>query len=229
LYSPCSLVTAERAGRPELAGVNFKLAPGNLSPAPLVELTLTVPCSMLVWARKVWARTACMAHNERTMNRANLTVQRRAVPGRSLESACSLFWYDMFIPSSISVLCPMELITTASALFAHVAPRLQVLANRPIKRPRLMWSTALVVNDQKVGAAQLNEGFYGECRGVFFEFLLECALFVLSFRGYHLNSISSTSSSSWRKTAILNNCTQYNKRRLSYLSRLDSARKGTSS
>jgi hypothetical protein len=28
---------------PELAGVNFKLAPGSLSPGPLVELTLTVP------------------------------------------------------------------------------------------------------------------------------------------------------------------------------------------
>ena len=56
------------------------------------------------------------------------------------------------------------------------------LANRPIKRPRLMWSTVLVANDQKIGmraltnATQLNEGFYEECRGVFFGFLLECAL-----------------------------------------------------
>ena len=52
----------------------------------------------------VWARTACVLPNERVMNRAKLTVQRRAVPGRSLEAGCTLFWYDMLIPSSISVL-----------------------------------------------------------------------------------------------------------------------------
>src|SRR6266498_1777488 len=52
----------------------------------------------------VWARTACVPVNERVMNRANLKVQRRAVRRRSLEVGCTLFWYDMFIPSSISVL-----------------------------------------------------------------------------------------------------------------------------
>src|SRR6266850_7094201 len=59
----------------------------------------------------VWARTACVPINERVMNRAKLTVQRRAVPGRSLEAGCTLFRYDMFIPSSISVLhcCLKEL------------------------------------------------------------------------------------------------------------------------
>src|SRR5882724_3954869 len=52
----------------------------------------------------VWARTACVPVNERVMNRANLTIQRRAVRRRSFEVGCTLFWYDMFIPSSISVL-----------------------------------------------------------------------------------------------------------------------------
>src|SRR5258708_1194044 len=52
----------------------------------------------------VWARTACVPVNERVMNRANRTVQRCAVQRRSLEVGCTLFWYDMFIPSSISVL-----------------------------------------------------------------------------------------------------------------------------
>jgi len=44
-------------------------------------------------------------------------------------------------------------------------------------------------------------------------------------RGLSLEYISSNSSSSWRKIAILSDCTQYNKRRLSYLSRFDSAQK----
>src|SRR6266446_3793882 len=52
----------------------------------------------------VWARTACVPVNERVMNRANLTVQRCAVRRRSLEVGCTLFWYDIFIPSAISVL-----------------------------------------------------------------------------------------------------------------------------
>src|SRR6476659_3213506 len=52
----------------------------------------------------VWARAACVPPNERVMNRANLTVQRCAVRERSLEAGCTLFWYDMLTPSSISVL-----------------------------------------------------------------------------------------------------------------------------
>src|ERR1700752_1251246 len=52
----------------------------------------------------VWARTACVPAKERVMNRANLTVQHCAVRERSLEAGCTLFWYDMLIPSSISVL-----------------------------------------------------------------------------------------------------------------------------
>jgi hypothetical protein len=51
----------------------------------------------------VWARTACVPVNETVMNRAKLTVQRCAVQERSLEAGCTLFWYDMLIPSSISV------------------------------------------------------------------------------------------------------------------------------
>jgi hypothetical protein len=44
-------------------------------------------------------------------------------------------------------------------------------------------------------------------------------------RGLSLEYISSNSTSSCPKNAILSNCTQYNQRRLSYLSRFDSAQK----
>src|SRR5882724_7996713 len=43
--------------------------------------------------------------------------------------------------------------------------------------------------------------------------------------GLSLEYISSNSTSSCPKNAILSKCTQYNKRRLSYLSRFDSAQK----
>jgi hypothetical protein len=48
----------------------------------------------------------------------------------------------------------------------------------------------------------------------------------MSTRAHSLEYISSNSTSSCPKNAILSNCTQYNKRRLSYLSRFDSAQKG---
>jgi len=52
----------------------------------------------------VWSRTAYVPAKERVMNSANLTVERCAVRERSLEAGCTLLWYDILIPSSISVL-----------------------------------------------------------------------------------------------------------------------------
>jgi hypothetical protein len=65
----------------------------------------------------VWARTVCVPVNERVINRAKLTVQRRAVRGRSLEAGCTSFWYNMLIPSSISVLhCQLNALIAAEAI-----------------------------------------------------------------------------------------------------------------